>query len=107
MTTSHVPEADVVRVTRTPARRKKQQSMSIAGIALRTPYWVFTGALAVVFLFPLVWTSVSSLSPHPGTSQVHGWGFGNYRSLQHYQAGLERPGPAGQRDQVDGSHRKP
>ena len=64
--------------------------MSIAGIALRTPYWVFTGALAVVFLFPLVWTSVSSVSPHPGTSQVHGWGFGNYRSLQHYQAGIWR-----------------
>ena len=26
--------------------------MSVAGIALRTPFWVFTGALAVVFPFP-------------------------------------------------------
>ena len=51
---------------------------------------MFTGALAVVFLFPLVWTSISSVSPHAGTSQVHGWGFGNYRSLQHYQAGIWR-----------------
>jgi multiple sugar transport system permease protein len=63
---------------------------TLAGIALRTPYWVFTGALAVIFLFPLVWTAVSSVSPHPGTSQVHGWGFGNYSNLEHYQAGIWR-----------------
>ena len=49
---------------------------------------MLTGALAIIFLFPLVWTAVSSVSPHPGTSQVDGWGFGNYVSLSHFQAGI-------------------
>ena len=61
---------------------------TLGGVALRTPYWVFTGALAVIFLYPLVWTAVASVSPHPGTSQVDGWGFGNYRALTEYQAGI-------------------
>jgi multiple sugar transport system permease protein len=61
---------------------------TLAGVALRTPYWVFTGALAVIFLYPLVWTGVASVSPHAGTSQVDGWGFGNYRALGEYQAGI-------------------
>jgi len=90
MTTSRLHQTSPLQTAAAPTRRSGRSSMSIAGIALRTPYWVFTGALAVVFLFPIVWTSVSSLSPHPGTSQVHGWGFGNYRSLQHYQAGIWR-----------------
>jgi multiple sugar transport system permease protein len=71
-------------------RRRGAPPTSIAGIALRTPYWVFTGAIAIIFLFPLVWTAVSSVSPHPGTSQTDGWGFGNYASLEHYQAGIWR-----------------
>ncbi|QYN40532.1 carbohydrate ABC transporter permease [Pseudonocardia sp. DSM 110487] len=57
-------------------------------MVLRTPYWVFTGALAVIFLYPIVWTAVASVSPHAGTSQVEGWGFGNYRALGEYQAGI-------------------
>jgi multiple sugar transport system permease protein len=69
--------------SRTPPTR-------IAGLALRTPYWLFTGALAVLFLFPVVWTAVSSVSPQAGTSQSTGWGFGNYRSLESYQAGIWR-----------------
>lgn len=73
----------------TPARRRRgAPPTTLAGVALRTPYWVFTGALAVIFLFPLVWTAVASVSPHPGTSQVDGWGFGNYRALTDYQAGI-------------------
>ena len=44
----------------------------------------------MIFLFPLVWTAVSSVSPQAGTSQVHGWGFGNYALLEHYQAGIWR-----------------
>ena len=51
---------------------------------------MLTGALAIIFLFPMVWTAVSSVSPHPGTSQVDGWGFGNYVSLAHFQAGIGR-----------------
>jgi multiple sugar transport system permease protein len=61
---------------------------SVVGLVLRTPYWVFTGGLAVIFLYPLVWTAVASVSPHAGTSQVDGWGFGNYRALGEYQAGI-------------------
>jgi multiple sugar transport system permease protein len=68
--------------------RRRSPTTTLAGVALRTPYWVFTGALAVIFLYPLVWTAVASVSPHPGTSQVDGWGFGNYRALTEYQAGI-------------------
>jgi multiple sugar transport system permease protein len=60
------------------------------GILVRMPYWVFTGALVLIFLYPLVWTAVSSVSPKAGTSQVNGWGLGNYASLTHYQAGIWR-----------------
>jgi multiple sugar transport system permease protein len=60
----------------------------IGGVAMRTPFWVFSGALAIIFLYPLVWTSIASVSPHPGTGQVDGWGFGNYVTLAHYQAGI-------------------
>jgi multiple sugar transport system permease protein len=68
--------------------RRRGPTATLAGVALRTPYWVFTGALAVIFLYPLVWTAVASVSPHAGTSQVDGWGLGNYRALGEYQAGI-------------------
>jgi multiple sugar transport system permease protein len=73
-----------------PARRRRSRRVVVAGIALRTPYWVFTGALALIFLAPLVWTAVASFSPHAGTNQVDGWGFGNYETLANYQAGIWR-----------------
>jgi len=63
---------------------------TVAGIALRIPYWMFTGGLAVIFLFPLAWTAVSSVAPRAGTNQVTGWGFGNYATLGDYQAGIWR-----------------
>jgi multiple sugar transport system permease protein len=63
---------------------------SVAGLVVRTPYWVLTGGLAVIFLFPLVWTAVASVSPHAGTNQTDGWGLGNYTTLAHYQAGIWR-----------------
>jgi len=82
--THHPDEAAVeLRPTRAAA-----PTTTLAGVALRTPFWVFSGALAVIFLFPLVWTSVKSVSPYPGTGQVDGWGFGNYVTLAHYQAGI-------------------
>jgi multiple sugar transport system permease protein len=52
------------------------------------PAWVFMTALAVMFLYPLAWTAVSSFAPRAGTSQVDGWGVGNYVSLANYQAGI-------------------
>jgi multiple sugar transport system permease protein len=54
----------------------------------RTPYYVLTGGLAVIFLFPLVWASVASVSPQGGTAQSDGWGFNNYETLAGYQAGI-------------------
>ena len=56
----------------------------------RTPYYVVTGALAVVFLFPLVWAAVASVSPQAGSGQTDGFGFGNYETLVNYQAGIGR-----------------
>jgi multiple sugar transport system permease protein len=73
-----------------PAGRSRSRGVTIAGIALRTPYWVFTGAVALIFLAPLVWTAVASISPQAGTNQVEGWGFGNYETLANYQAGVWR-----------------
>ncbi|KAB1924224.1 Inner membrane ABC transporter permease protein [Micromonospora noduli] len=75
---------------RRPAGRSRSAGVTVAGIALRTPYWVFTGALALIFLAPLAWTAVASVAPHAGTNQVNGWGFGNYETLANYQAGIWR-----------------
>lgn len=55
---------------------------------VKLPYWVATSALALVFLFPLIWTGVSSFSPQAGTGQTDGWGLGNYATLANYQAGI-------------------
>ena len=66
----------------------RRHPTSFAGIALRTPYWVLTGALALLFLYPLIWTTVASFSPRAGTNQVDGWGLGNYVTLANYQAGI-------------------
>ncbi len=54
------------------------------------PRYVLTGGLALVFLAPLLWAAVASVSPQGGTAQAVGWGFGNYETLANYQAGLLR-----------------
>jgi multiple sugar transport system permease protein len=54
----------------------------------RTSYYVFAGGLAILFLIPLVWTTVASVSPHGATAQQVGYGLGNYRTLLNYDAGL-------------------
>jgi multiple sugar transport system permease protein len=54
----------------------------------RMPFYVFTGALAVLFLAPMLWAAVASVSPQAGTAQTDGWGFGNYVTLANYQAGI-------------------
>jgi multiple sugar transport system permease protein len=56
----------------------------------QTSYYVFAGALAILFLIPLVWTVVASVSPHGNTAQQVGYGLGNYRTLVDYNAGLPR-----------------
>jgi multiple sugar transport system permease protein len=54
----------------------------------RTPYHVLTGGLAIVFVFPLAWSALASVSGQPGTAQVSGVGLGNYVTLLHYGNGL-------------------
>src|SRR4051794_25693332 len=83
VTTSHRP-ASAPRTGQAERAHRAQQ------VALRTPFWVLTTGLAIIFLFPVVWTTVSSVSPQAGTSQHTGWGFGNYSALAHYQAGIWR-----------------
>ena len=68
--------------------RSKARRLTLGGFALKTPYWVFTTALAVLFLYPLVWTAISSVAPLAGTNQTDGWGFGNYVTLAGYQSGI-------------------
>ena len=47
----------------------------------RTPYYVLTGALAIIFLFPLVWAAIASVSPQAGSQQRIGYGLANYARL--------------------------
>jgi multiple sugar transport system permease protein len=54
----------------------------------RTPYYVVTGGLAILFLFPLVWAAVASVSPSPGSQQLIGYGLGNYSTLVKADPGL-------------------
>lgn len=56
----------------------------------RTPYYVLTGGLAIVFLFPILWAAVASVSPQAATGQTVGVGLGNYATLFHFGAGLPR-----------------
>ena len=54
----------------------------------RTPSYVLTGGLAILFFFPIVWAAVSSVSPSAGSNQVFGYGLGNYATLYNFGAGL-------------------
>lgn len=53
----------------------------------RTSSYVLTGGLAVLFLFPLIWSAIASVSGQAGTRQVSGFGLGNYVTLLHYGNG--------------------
>src|SRR5919201_1428024 len=53
------------------------------------PGFSFVGAaLAVLFLFPLLWGGWSSLKGQPGSSQESGFGFGNYVAMAKYGEGV-------------------
>jgi multiple sugar transport system permease protein len=54
----------------------------------RTPYYVLTGGLAIVFLFPLLWAAFASVNGQPGSGQPVGVGLGNYKTLLNYADGL-------------------
>lgn len=85
-TRSVVVPGDRYAPPRRPAGRSRLRRRFHRAVAL--PKWVFLTALAVMFLYPLVWTTVSSFAPRAGTSQVDGWGIGNYLSLVNFQAGI-------------------
>ena len=51
---------------------------------------MLTGGLAIIFLFPLLWAAVASVSPQAATGQTVGIGFGNYATLFNFGAGLPR-----------------
>jgi len=72
-----------------PASRPRRSAGARFGLAaLRTPYFVLTGALAIIFLFPLVWSAWASVAGQPGTAQQSGFGFANYARLLDYGAGV-------------------
>ncbi|MDR1798402.1 MAG: carbohydrate ABC transporter permease, partial [Bifidobacteriaceae bacterium] len=61
----------------------------VAQFAIRTPYYVLTMGLAVIFLYPLLWTAIKSFAPQGGSiGQPKGWGPGNYKTLLNYQDGI-------------------
>jgi multiple sugar transport system permease protein len=62
--------------------------MSRPSMFARTPYYVLTGGLVIIFLFPLAWATISSFSAQAGTAQAIGYGLGNYERLVEFQDGL-------------------
>jgi multiple sugar transport system permease protein len=54
----------------------------------RTPWYVLTGGLALLFLLPMLWAAVASISPQGGTAQAIGYGLGNYQTLMNFGGGL-------------------
>jgi ABC-type Fe3+ transport system permease subunit len=76
--------------------RKGSHEMSafrlVAGIRSRyggpAGHYTTTSALAVLLLFPLVWSGWSSVKEQPGSPQGSGYGFGNYAALLQYGEGL-------------------
>jgi multiple sugar transport system permease protein len=54
----------------------------------RAGYYTTNSALAVLFLFPLVWSGWSSVKGQPLTAQGSGYGFGNYTAVFQYGEGL-------------------
>ncbi len=59
----------------------RRRSLSVAGVLLRTPRYVIMTAVALLFLAPLIWSAIASVSPRGGTAQTEGYGLGNYGSL--------------------------
>lgn len=80
--------SDAEAITRIDGPRSRLGRSTAARVARGMPGWLLTTALAILFLYPLVWTAVSSVQGRAGTSQPEGWGLGNYIALANYQAGI-------------------
>src|SRR6186713_641102 len=62
--------------------------MRFARSLTRTPHYVLTGGLAIIFIFPLLWSAYASVAPQANSGQAEGFGFGNYLTLLEYNVGL-------------------
>jgi multiple sugar transport system permease protein len=62
--------------------------MTASKAAGRAGYYTTSAALAVLFLFPLVWSGFSSVQGQPGSGQSTGYGFGNYVRMAGFGEGL-------------------
>lgn len=62
--------------------RPRRRAARAAGV------WSTSAVLAVLFLFPLVWTLYSSVHGREATGGGNGWGIDDYRRLLHYGSGL-------------------
>jgi multiple sugar transport system permease protein len=62
--------------------------MAMRRLGAATSYYVGMTALAIVFLFPLVWASWAAVKPTPGSGQQVGYGLGNFAKLARYGEGL-------------------
>jgi multiple sugar transport system permease protein len=78
----------VPRVAETPTPTDHDRDQPLRRFAVRTPAFVLQGGLVIIFLFPLIWAAVASVSPQAGSAQTDGWGFGNYRTLAGYGDGV-------------------
>ena len=67
--------------------RREGSNAVMTGLS-RTPYYVLTAGLAILFLFPLVWALLASVSGQAGARQLSGYGIENYRSLFEFGSGL-------------------
>lgn len=85
MTTLAPTQTEVLTTEGRPRRPRRPARTSLL---TKLPFGIFTTALAVVFLYPLIWAVVSSFAPRAGTSQADGWGLGNYATLAEFQAGI-------------------
>lgn len=55
---------------------------------MKAGYYATSAALAILFLFPLVWGGVESVHGQAGSGQETGWGFGNYTRMAEYGEGV-------------------
>lgn len=62
--------------------------MRIPRSLTRTPQYVLTGGLAIIFVFPLLWSAYASVAPQANSGQKQGFGLGNYVTLLDYNVGL-------------------
>lgn len=62
--------------------------MSATKMAGRAGFYTTATSLAILFLFPLLWSGYSSVSGQPGSGQSSGFGFGNYTKMAAYGEGV-------------------